>query len=54
MNVVGYAPCAKAFASRVASDRGEVSVKSGADGDSEMGTRSFVLKTRWTMMRAND
>ena len=35
MNVVGHTSGAKAFAPRVASDRGEVGVKSGADRSSE-------------------
>jgi len=41
MNVVGHAPGAKAFASSVASDRGEIGMKSGADRGGEDGSAVF-------------
>jgi hypothetical protein len=41
MNVVGDATNAKAFASRVTSDCGEVGVESGADGGGEDGNTVF-------------
>ena len=46
MNVVGHAPGAKAFASRVASDRGEVGMKGGADGASEDGGAVFCAEDK--------
>ena len=41
MNVVGHAPNAKTFASRVASDRREVGVEGGADWGIEDGGAVF-------------